>query len=214
MQDLSTFQPRRILVCQQRQIGDVLLATPVFRLLKQRFPQAELHLFTEKKCEPLLRHNPFINKFHLIEKTHGFFAQLAFYRSVAAHGFDLVVNFQQLPRCMMMTFFSGASVRLSQKTSTMRDWLYTHAVEEKSGYASESKVSLLEPLGITWGGEAPEIHFLEEERLQADTILHDCGFRDGQKLIVIDSTIAANPNAGLPTAMRKLYACSPSMMTA
>lgn len=187
MQDLSAFQPRRILVCQQRQIGDVLLATPVFRLLKQRFPQAELHLFTEKKCEPLLRHNPFIDKFHLIEKK-GFFGDLAFYRKVAAHSFDLVVNFQQLPRCMMMVFFSGTSVRLSQKTGTWRDWLYTHTVEEKSGYASESKVSLLAPLGISWNGEAPEIHFLEEERQQADAILRDCGFRDGQKLIVIDST--------------------------
>ena len=51
MKDLSSFQPRRILICQQRQIGDVLLATPVFQLLKQRFPQAELHLFTEPKCE-------------------------------------------------------------------------------------------------------------------------------------------------------------------
>ncbi len=188
MQDLSSFQPKRILVCQQRQIGDVLLATPVFRLLKQRFPHAELHLFTEKKCEPLLRHNPFIDQFHLIEKKHGFFGQLAFYRRVASHGFDLVVNFQQLPRCMMMTLFSGAAVCLSQKTGFWRDRLYTHPVEEKSGYASESKVSLLEPLGITWNGEAPEIHFLDDERKEAKALLRSCGLCEGQKLIVIDST--------------------------
>ena len=36
MKDLSTLQPKRILVCQQRQLGDALLATPVFGLLKQR----------------------------------------------------------------------------------------------------------------------------------------------------------------------------------
>ena len=46
MKDLSTLQPKRILVCQQRQLGDVLLTTPVFYLLKQRFPQAEIRKFT------------------------------------------------------------------------------------------------------------------------------------------------------------------------
>ena len=63
MNDLSSLHPKRILVCQQRQIGDVLLSTPVFELLKRRVPEAELHLFTEKKCEPLLRHNPFIHAY-------------------------------------------------------------------------------------------------------------------------------------------------------
>ena len=36
--DLSSISPRRILVCQQRQLGDVLLATPAMELLKKRFP--------------------------------------------------------------------------------------------------------------------------------------------------------------------------------
>lgn len=187
MKDLSTFQPKRILVCQQRQIGDVLLATPVFQLLKQRFPEAELHIFTEKKCEPLLRHSPFIDRFHLVEKK-GFFGDLAFYRKVAAHGFDMVINLQNLPRCRMMTLLSRAPVRLSMKTGSWRDWIYTHTVPEAPGYASESKVSLLAPLGIFWNGEAPQIALTDQEREQARTILRSCGMTEGQKLIVIDST--------------------------
>jgi len=187
MKDLSSFQPRRILVCQQRQIGDALLATPVFQLLKQRFPEAELHLFTEAKCEPLLRHNPFIDKFHLVEKK-GFFAELAFYRKVARHGFDMVFNLQNLPRCRMMTLLSGAPVRLSMKTGTWRDWIYTHTVAPVQGYASETKVTLLSPLGIEWKGETPQVFLTDEERQQARTILRSCGMHEGQKLIVIDST--------------------------
>ena len=34
--DLAAFAPRRILVCQQRQIGDALLATPALELLKKK----------------------------------------------------------------------------------------------------------------------------------------------------------------------------------
>ena len=148
MKDLSTFEPKRILVCQQRQLGDVLLSTPVFQLLKQRFPKAELHLFTEKKCEPLLRHNPHIDVFHIIDRKLGFFGQLAFYRKVAKHGFDMAINLQQLPRCIMMTLFSGAPVRLSFPSSPLRDRVYTHLTPEVKGYASMSKISILKDLGI------------------------------------------------------------------
>jgi len=188
MKDLHDLQPRRILICQQRQIGDVLLTTPVFRLLKQRFPKAELHLFTEEKCEPLLRHNPFIDKFHLVSKKGGFFAQLAFYRKVASCGFDMVLNLQNLPRCRMMTLLSGAPVRLSMKTGTWRDWIYTHTVSEKKGYAAMSKVSLLKDFGITWNGEPPRIYHTEDEMDEAQDLLASCGLREGEKLITIDGT--------------------------
>ena len=188
MNDLSTFCPRRILVCQQRQIGDVLLSTPVFELLKRRFPEAELHLFTEKKCEPLLRHNPFLHAFHLIEKKGGFFRQLAFYREVAALGFDLVIDLQQLPRCRMMTLMSRAPVRLSFPSSIFSRLRYNCLVRPEEGYASQTKVSLLAPLGIHWQGEGPRIYLTEEERRRAREILKDCGFKEGQRLVAIDST--------------------------
>ena len=53
--------PRNILVCQQRQIGDVLLTTPLLELLKRRWPQARVTLFTEAKCIPLLEGNPHVD---------------------------------------------------------------------------------------------------------------------------------------------------------
>lgn len=188
MTDLSTFRPKRILVCQQRQIGDVLLASPVFELLKRRFPEAEVHLFTEKKCEPLLRYNPFIDAFHLIDKKGGFFRQLAFYRNVAACGFDLVVDLQQLPRCRMMTLISRAPVRLSFPASVFSRLRYNCLVQPQEGYASQTKVSLLAPLGIHWQGEGPRIFLQEEERRTARELLKACGFREGRRLIAVDST--------------------------
>ena len=65
--DLATFSPKRILVCQLRQIGDVVLATPSIELLKRRYPDAEIHLLTEKKCAPLLA----VSYTHLPKTCHG-----------------------------------------------------------------------------------------------------------------------------------------------
>jgi heptosyltransferase-3 len=54
--------PRRILlICTQR-IGDVLLATPVARSLKQTWPQAELHFLVFKGTEGILAGNPDIDQ--------------------------------------------------------------------------------------------------------------------------------------------------------
>lgn len=188
MPDLSTLHPKRILVCQQRQIGDVLLASPVFEVLRKRFPDAELHIFTEQKCEPLLRHNPYIDRFHLIDKKDGFFRQLAFYRKVAEHRFDLVIDLQQLPRCRMMSLISRAPVRLSFPASALSRFIYNCLVTPEDGYASQTKISLLRPLGILWNGEGPRIFLTEEEKKQAHELLFRCGLRPGQRLVVIDST--------------------------
>lgn len=188
MTDLSSLHPKRILVCQQRQIGDVLLASPVFELLRRRFPEAELHLFTEKKCEPLMRNNPYIDAFHLIDRKDGFFRQLAFYRKVASLRFDLVIDLQQLPRCRMMTLMSGAPVRLSFPASVLSRLRYNCLVPMQEGYASQTKVSLLAPLGIRWNGEAPIIRLTEEERAQAGSILAACGLLPEHRLIAVDST--------------------------
>lgn len=46
---------KKILVCQLRQIGDVMLSTPVAELLAQKFPDAEIHYFTEKNVSLFFR---------------------------------------------------------------------------------------------------------------------------------------------------------------
>lgn len=66
--DLTTFSPRKILICQLRQIGDVILMTPLLELLKKRYPRSEIHVLTEKKCAPVLEHNPYLDRVWPVDK--------------------------------------------------------------------------------------------------------------------------------------------------
>ena len=129
--DLATFSPQRILVCQLRQIGDVVLATPSIELLKRRYPDAEIHLLTEKKCAPLLEHNPHLGKVWELDKKllSSLPQEIAWYWHVARTGYDLVVDFQQLPRCRWVVAFSGAPVRLSYTPPWYTRLLYTHSAD-------------------------------------------------------------------------------------
>lgn len=52
----------RILVVRFSSIGDIVLTTPVFRLLKTRFPEAEIHWLTKTSFVNVLSGNPHIHR--------------------------------------------------------------------------------------------------------------------------------------------------------
>jgi ADP-heptose:LPS heptosyltransferase len=204
----------KILVCQLRMIGDVLLATPAIRLLAERFPQAELHVLTERFCAPMLENNPHIAHIWILDKKalrtlaqervfswrgigHALpgirqlltlFREWAFSRKVARQGFDLVVDFQQLPRCRWVVAFSGAQIRLSYDPPWYNRPLYTHWASPLRGYAAMAKASVLRPLGIEWRGQRPELFLKPEEREEAGQLLHELGLRPGEVLLSVDPT--------------------------
>ena len=180
---------RRILVCQLRQIGDVLLATPSIELLARRFPAAQIHVFTEKKCLPMLENNPYVHRVWPVDKKQlpTLLHEFAFYRKVAVQGFDLVVDFQQIPRCRAVTALSRARVRLSFPPHWYLRPLYTHWVEPTPAYAAAYKAGVLEPLGIRWQGERPRLYLTQEERDAAAALLSSLGL-SGVPFISMDVT--------------------------
>lgn len=181
---------RRILVCQLRQIGDVLLATPSLELLHRAFPHAELHVLTERKCTPMLEGNPAVHKVWAIDKKDlaSLAREVGFYWKVARTGFDVVVDFQQLPRCRWVVAMSRARVRLSYTPEWYNRWLFTHWVKPHSGYAAMAKASVLEPLGVRWNGERPRLYLSDAERTAARGLLASLDLAPGQRLITVDPT--------------------------
>ncbi len=187
---LDESRVRKILVCQLRQIGDVILTTPALELLHRRFPTAKIHVLTEKKCLPVLAHNPHIERVWPIDKKNlpNLLTELRYYRQIAREGFDLVVDFQQLPRCRWVVAFSRAPYRLSYPPTWYKRLLYNIHCQPAKAYAAQQKANLLAPLGIVWQGETPKIFLTEEERLAAKDMLAKAGLAPHQHLITVDPT--------------------------
>ena len=182
----TPFAPQHILVCQLRQIGDVLLTTPSLRLLARRFPHAHIHVLTEAKCAPILEGNPHVQRIWAITKNWR--QDITLWRDLATHGFDLVVDFQQLPRCRLAVALARATVRLSYPPPWYNRFLYNRIHPPTSGtYAAAFKAGILKPLGIAWRGERPEIFLRPEERAAARAWLHQHGLIPG-KFWTIDPT--------------------------
>lgn len=173
MTDIQSMRPRKILVCQLKQIGDVLLATPSIRLLKERFPEAEIHVLTEKKCAAVLENNPHVGRVWTIDKPalKNPFKAFKWYAKVGRTDYDLIVDFQQLPRARYCLMFSKAPVKLTFTPPWYNKPFYTHWIKVIHGYAAKQKASILRMLDIHWDGELPRLYLSDAERAWADGFL-------------------------------------------
>jgi len=189
MHKITNINPKRILVCQLRQIGDVLLSTPAIQLLNERYPDASIDVLTEKKCTPVLENNPRINQIWPIDKAalKNPFKALAYYAKIGRQNYDLVIDFQQLPRCKWVVRLSKAAVKLTFTPPWYNRLTYSHWTEMLNGYAAKAKASVLAPLGINWDGEKPEIWLTDQEKLFAADFIATHGIAD-KPFITVDPT--------------------------
>ncbi len=188
MKQIAVDSIKTILVCQLRQIGDVVLATPAMQMLREAMPRAQVHLLTEKKCLPAVSNNPNIDVVWPIDKKAlaNPLAALAYYWEIARQDYDMIVDFQQLPRCRWVVAFSGAPIRLSFTPPWYNKPLYSHWIQPLDGYAAMSKASVLRPLGLEWSGQKPRVYLEEAEQQWAQDYLANCGVGGNEILVTVD----------------------------
>ncbi|MDR3640043.1 MAG: glycosyltransferase family 9 protein [Humidesulfovibrio sp.] len=190
---LAALNPKRILCCQLRQIGDVLLLTPSLQMLRKRFPDADIDVFTEKKCVPVLENNPNIHHIWALERDQSVLDCLRFYRKVGTGGgqgrYDMIIDFQQLPRIRWVLAFSNAPVKLSYTPPWYNRLVYTHWAPVSGPYAAKCKAGvLMNAFGLPWENEPPRLYLTASEREGARAELAAWGLGPGQTLITVDPT--------------------------
>jgi heptosyltransferase III len=111
--DLS--RVHRALVIKLRHHGDVLLASPVFTVLKRAAPHAEIDALVYLETAPMLERHPAIDRVHTIDrglKTRGPLAQLIgdakLWHTLRTRHYDLVVHLTEHPRGAWLTRVAGA----------------------------------------------------------------------------------------------------------
>lgn len=110
----------KILIIKFRNIGDVLLSTPLISNLKNIYPESIIDFALNKGCEDMLSDNPNISKIIAYErpkiKKLGVFAQLKeefrFTRNIRSNHYDMVINLTEGDRGAQLAFFSGAKIKL------------------------------------------------------------------------------------------------------
>jgi predicted lipopolysaccharide heptosyltransferase III len=145
-----------ILLIRLRLIGDVVFTTPVIAALKHRFPDASLTYLVEPAAEPVVRHNPHLDRVLVVERPRGVRRLLydwALARRLRRARFDLVIDFHGGPRSAWLTRATGAPRRIGYALPYRR-WVYTDRVAWTRSllpprHSVENQFDLVAPLGIT-----------------------------------------------------------------
>lgn len=111
-----------------RNIGDVLLVTPLIKNLKQNFPEAIIDVAVNKGCEDMVTLNPNINevivynrasikKLSLLKRILG---ELKFAFGIRNRDYDLVINTTEGDRGAQLAFLSKAKIKVGYKVKKNR----------------------------------------------------------------------------------------------
>lgn len=203
---MSLAPPRRILIVKASSLGDVVHALPVSAALKRRFPDARLTWVVERMALGALEGNRYVDEILVSDfkrwKKRPFALRsarefLRFARLLRAVRADVAFDFQGLTKSGLITFFSGAPVRIGLDGAHSRERMatvYTNrrvTPPEAARHVVDQLFSALAPLGVRLGErrEFP-LWIGEDAQADADVFLRRWGLeRDRPR-------VALNPGGG------------------
>lgn len=191
-----------ILLIRLRLIGDVVFTTPAVAALRQHFPDASLTYLVEAPAEPVIRHNPHIDRVIVAERPRGVrraLYDLSLARQLRQQRFDVVIDFHGGPRSSWLTRATGAPRRIGYDLPA-RAWAYTQRVPWSRAlvpprHSVENQWDLLRPLGVAAphsGQPAVEMVVDDEAAAAIERRLCDAAV-PGDAPIVVIHVSAGNP---------------------
>jgi len=103
---------QNILIIQLRQIGDVLLTTPVARNLRSAHTSPKITWLVEEYSSPALFGNPYVDEIITIPRRLSMRSYIALVRRLRKLKFDTVFDVQSNQKTGFLTWFSGAPLRI------------------------------------------------------------------------------------------------------
>ena len=197
----------KILVIQQKMIGDVLVSTLLCNNLRKAYPNAQIDYMVYKSTLPVLQGTTSVDNFILFEKKHRK-SKLQFFKlifKVRKEKYDLIIDAYSKLESWLTVLFSNATTKISYKKFG-RTFLYTHNVplsdEPKSsiGLVIERRLSLLDPLNLEIQFDVvPHLIVTDKDRQRASKIFDEYHLDRSKKTVMI-SIIGSSANKTYPLA--------------
>lgn len=194
-------RPGAILLVRLSARGDVMFATPIIRALRTRYPDTHLTWVVEPKSSDVVLDHPGLDEVVVWDRDHwkrllrsGRLGELraafrSFRDTLRARDYDVAIDLKGLSRSGLVTWFSGAPIRISLGPQEGSGVLMTHRyptgrhVSEMSG---EPRL-LAEWLGLDTSEWALDLHLQPEVGEGARTRLRDAGV-EGPFILIVPFT--------------------------
>ena len=202
---------KKILVIQQKMIGDVLASTIICNTLKKENPDARIDYLVNTFTIPVVQNNPNIDRiipFKDIyrESKREFYN---FLKTIRKTRYNVVIDAYGKWESGVITYYSGADIRIGFK-KWYTSLFYTKTVEPNknvTGSALYHRMQLTEAYtGKSHPIAFPEIFLTEEEKEYGADVLHSVN--EGGKPVIMLSVLGSDDIKSLPAAeMAKVIDC-------
>lgn len=199
---------KKILVIQQKMIGDVLVSTILCETLCKAYPNAQVDYLIYENTYPVISAND--KKYNILffknEYRNSKLALIKFALSLKKENYDIVIDAYSKLESWIIVGLSNAKTKISFK-KTLSNFLYTHLIDRHEtpttnlGLVIEHRLKLLEPLNISEKLYVthPAITITASENQNARNLLKENKV-DLHKPIVMLNIIGSNQEKTYPVA--------------
>ncbi|MEM9679867.1 MAG: glycosyltransferase family 9 protein [Bacteroidota bacterium] len=183
----------KVLIIQQKMIGDVLATSILFEAIKSKYPDSELHYLINSNTFPVVENHPHIDvfQFYTPDMESSKLKLWRFAKSLRREHYDTVIDVYSKLSSNLITLLSGAKTKISVKKS-YTSFLYHHTFKNKdkshtnAGLALENRLQLLKPLSIDTAKTCkPKIYLKPEEIEKAKQVLDINGIHPNHPIFMI-----------------------------
>jgi heptosyltransferase II len=193
---LSASSIRKVLVIRLDRIGDMVITTPIFRALKEKWPDVQVTVLTNPVNKNIVINNPFIDyilEYDRENMHNSLNSRLIFFRSIRERKFDLVVDpyLDYELKTSFITRFVGNRFRLGFEFAgreicyniRYNPNVFPVSIEKK--HMIDYDLDLLTHIGIETQKRQPEIFLSTDEKENAYKLLEEAGADPESKIIGI-----------------------------
>jgi heptosyltransferase-2 len=194
--DLSGINPKKILVIKLDRIGDMVMTTPIFRALKEKWPEANISVLANTVNSSVIINNPFIDNIFVYDKRGCHkerVKRLSFFNNIREKGFDIVIDpyLDYKLNTAIITRYVGSKYRLGFEFAG-KEVLYNIRYPSKvfplfteTKHVIDFYLGLIECLGVKPGTVQPEIFLTSDEKKNAQRLLTHNGINPERTIIGI-----------------------------
>lgn len=164
----------KLLVIRFSSIGDIVLASPVIRCVKQQIPGAEVHFLTKRSFKAVTEANPYIDKFHYFD---GNLDQLI--STLKDEQFDQIIDLHKNYRTWRIKNALKVPALTYRKLSWQKFLLTCFGINRMPGrHITDRSLDTVVPLGVKDDGKGLDYFIPEGVHLKVNDLplSHSAGY--------------------------------------
>lgn len=209
---ISPEKIRKILIVQVAGIGDLIIATPTLRALRNRFPQSHISLLTTPRAVEVVRGSPYVDEVFALDlnkyphflsflRPRNLREILKLIKTLREKHFDMAISLFSLVRkrgiirMALLFYLIGVKYRVGRDTDG-RGFFYNIKVPEKGGgprHEVERNLDIAKALGADIKDKRLEVYVSNEDRKYASQFLSQ------NRVLNSNLIIGLNPGAAVPS---------------